>query len=374
MGVELVRRLFHYDTGVRTRSASAATGYLAGLTSVVAMTLLSLPGAAICEPVAFAIILPLIVSLVTARFGVGPAVVTTIGGAAAFDYVFVPPALAFGVPNAKDGDGLTLVVMLAVAALASVLAEHSRRHAEGVRRRAEVERLRSVLLTTLSHDLRSPLATLIAAAAALSGQGLEPGQRSMFVRTIADEAGRLNRLVATLLDLTRLDSTTLRARRIPEAIEEVIGSALCRLERSLEGRTVRTHVPEEIPLAAFEPLLVEQVLINLVENVLHHADATSPIEIAARQEGQDILVEVADRGPGVPVGDEERVFEKFYRVVRATAADGATHRRGLGLTICRAILTAHGGRIWLENRPGGGAVVRFTLPALPASDSGTGDA
>jgi K+-sensing histidine kinase KdpD len=341
-----------------------AIGYLAGLVSVVVVTLVSSAGAAIFGAAAFAMLFPLTVSLVTVLFGVGPAVVTAIAGAAAFDYVFVPPAAAFAVPNLKDG--LMLVVMLAVATLASVLAEHSRRHGEAVRRQAEVERLRNALLATLSHDLRSPLASLIAAGAALSNDRLAPDQRSLFVQIVADEAGRLNRLVATVLDLTRLESTALRAKRTPEAIEEVIGSALCRLERSLEGRTVRAHVPEGVPLSAFDPVLVEQVLINLVENVLHHAGPASPIEIAARQEGSDILVEVADRGPGVPAGVEERVFEKCYRVGAETAAS-ATHRRGLGLTICRAILTAHGGRIWLENRPGGGAVVRFTLPILRAS-------
>jgi two-component system sensor histidine kinase KdpD len=364
MGLQRIRSLFGDRGRARTPLATVVTGYLAALTSVAIMTLVSMAGAAIFEAAVFAMVFPLTVSLVTARFGVGPAVVTAIGGAAAFDYVFVSPALAFAVPNLKDG--LTLVVMLVVAALASVLAEQSRRRAEGVRRQAEVERLRNALLASLSHDLRSPIAALIAAGAALSGDCLEPRERTMFLQIISDEAGRLGRLVATLLDLTRLESRALRAKRTPEAIEEVIGSALCRLARPLEGHTVVTHVPEAIPLSILDPVLIEQVIINLVENVLHHA--ASPIEIAARQEGRNILVEVADRGPGVRPGDEDRVFQKFYRGRAEDAASaGESERRGLGLTICRAIVTAHGGRIWLENRAGGGTVVRFTLPALPAS-------
>jgi two-component system sensor histidine kinase KdpD len=121
-------------------------------------------------------------------------------------------------------------------------------------------------------------------------------------------------------------------------------------------------VPEAIPLVPFDPVLIEQVIINLVENIVHHAGVASPVEIAARLGDEEIVVEVADSGPGVAFGDEERVFEKLYRA--RTSQDGGV---GLGLTICQAIVTAHDGRIWLENRPDGGAVVRFTLPAGPAS-------
>jgi two-component system, OmpR family, sensor histidine kinase KdpD len=138
----------------------------------------------------------------------------------------------------------------------------------------------------------------------------------------------------------------------------VIGSALYRLEKELGSRSVRTHVPEEVPLTTFDPILIEQVMINLVENAIRHTPANSPIYISAWVHEDDIIVEVADRGPGVPIGDEERVFEKFYRVGGLRQGDGGM---GLGLTLCRAIVAAHDGRIWLDNRPGG-AVVRFTLP------------
>jgi two-component system sensor histidine kinase KdpD len=149
-----------------------------------------------------------------------------------------------------------------------------------------------------------------------------------------------------------------------QAIDEVIGSALCRLERQLEGNTVRTHVDDGVPLAFFDPILLEQVVINLVENSLRYAGPNSPIEIAVRSREETILVEVADRGPGVPRGDEERVFEKLYRAPDAVQGDGGI---GLGLTICRAIITAHDGKIWLTNRPGGGTLVSFTLPVSSAA-------
>ncbi len=129
----------------------------------------------------------------------------------------------------------------------------------------------------------------------------------------------------------------------------MIGSALWRLERLLAGQTVHTRMAEGVPLAFFDPVLIEQVIINLVENAVRYAGPASPIEISVRPQGESLLVEVADRGPGVAPGDEERVFEKFYRAPGATQADGGM---GVGLTICRAIVLAHDGAIWLGNRPG----------------------
>jgi two-component system, OmpR family, sensor histidine kinase KdpD len=266
------------------------------------------------------------------------------------------------VPDAKDG--LTLVVMIAVAAVATALAEQLRRQVQSARRQAEIEGLRNALLSALSHDLRTPLTALVGASTALHEGHLDPHDRREFSRMVAEEAIRLNRLVANLLDLTRLESGCVSAKPTPQAIEEVIGSALCRLERQLVGRLVRTDVPEHIPLAPFDPVLVEQVLINLLENVIRHTPDGSPIELSVGCDFRQILVEVADRGPGVPEGDEERVFEKLYRAT--SKGDGGV---GLGLTICRAIMSAHSGRIWLENRPGGGAAVRLTLPVRREASS-----
>jgi two-component system sensor histidine kinase KdpD len=308
------------------------------------------------QTAAFLAAFPLGVLAMTARYGLAPAIASACGGVLAYDFLFVPPTLSLAVREARDA--LTLAAVLAVATVASLVVDTLRRRANHAQRQVGVERLRNGVLSALSHDLRTPLTAIVGASAALREDGLGSRERSEFSRMVADEAERLDRLVRRLLELARLEARPAAGVRPAQAIDEVIGAALHHLAGRLEGRSVRTDVPEDVPLAEFDPVLIEQVVVNLVENALRHA-GQSPIEIAARAHRGAVLVEVADRGPGVQRGDEERVFEKLYRGSPAPGAGGGC---GLGLTICRAIVTAHDGRIWLENRPGGGAVVRFTLP------------
>jgi two-component system sensor histidine kinase KdpD len=158
----------------------------------------------------------------------------------------------------------------------------------------------------------------------------------------------------------RLDAGGVQVNKQWQVLEEVVGSALRRTAGQLAGRPVELSLPADLPLVALDELLIEQVLINLLENAAKYTPADSPIEVSARVEKNHVLVEVADCGPGLPAGDEDRVFEKFYR-----GPAEVTHGRrgsGLGLAICRAIISAHGGRIKAQNRPGGGACFYFTLP------------
>ncbi len=310
----------------------------------------------------FAMTFPVGMLFVTMRFGVGPAVFMAALGVFVFDFIFVPPPLEFTVPSLRDG--VELGVMLAVAAIASVLAERLRQQVEWGKRQTDVERLRNALLSGLSHDLRTPLAALVGAGTALCEDDLDLAERREFSRMVAEEATRLSRLVGHLLELTRLESGRLNTKPSPQAIDETIGAALCHLERQLGDRVVHTHAPEEVPLTAFDPVLIEQVVVNLVENVIRHTPDGSPVEISVRADAGQVNVDVADQGPGVPAGDEERVFERHYRGPSHGRSDGGM---GLGLPLCRAILAAHGGRIWLTNRPEGGAVVRFVLPIVSAA-------
>ena len=228
--------------------------------------------------------------------------------------------------------------------------------AQKARLQIETEQLRNSLLSSVSHDLRTPLAVITGSAATLADTELDEPTRAELLATIQEEGHRLNRLVRNLLDMTRLQAGALVVKKEWQAVEEVIGSALTRLEDRLGARPVDTQVPHDLPMAPFDSILLEQVLVNLLENAIKYTPEGSPLEIAARSVPDAIEIAVSDRGPGVAPEDVERVFEKFYR---AGEGRGGV---GLGLTICRGIVTAHGGRLWVENRPGGGASFRFTIP------------
>ena len=225
------------------------------------------------------------------------------------------------------------------------------------------EQLRTSLLSSLSHDLRTPLANIEGAASSLLEDGavLVPEVRHELAEGILGESRRMHRLVVNLLDMVRVESGTLAVSCSWQPLEEALGVALIRMEERLAGREVSTNLPEDLPLVPIDELLVEQVFINLLENALRHTPPGTPIGVSAWRDGDGIVVEVADRGPGIPEGQEELVFGKFHRA-EAPGRPSPTEGAGLGLTICRGIVSAHGGRIWVEARPGGGAAFRFTLP------------
>jgi two-component system, OmpR family, sensor histidine kinase KdpD len=231
---------------------------------------------------------------------------------------------------------------------------------------AEAERLRTALLSSLSHDMRTPLGAITGAASSLledRGALAEPQRRDL-LKAILDESQRMNRLIANLLDMIRVETGALEVQRDWQPLEEIVGVALIRLEERLKDHPVEVQLPPDLPLLEVDGLLIEQVFVNLLENAAKYTPAGTPIAISAAPRDGTVEVRVADRGPGLPSGEESKVFDKFYRASVA-AAGTAPGGVGLGLTICRGIVTAHGGRIWAENRQGGGAVFSFTLP-LPS--------
>ena len=246
--------------------------------------------------------------------------------------------------------------------------------AEAAELRARTEAMRSSLLSAVSHDLRTPLAAITGAASALTGgaPGLDAAHRDELAETIFEESARLERLVGNLLDMTRLASGALTVRREWIPVEELVGGVLTRLEAALAEREVVTTVAPGLPLLSVDPVLFEQVLVNLVDNAIKHTPASSPIEIGAHVLPRGVAIEVADRGPGVPVGSEERIFEKFHR-----GSTAHSQGVGLGLAICRGIVEAHGGTIQATMRDGGGAVFTIALPAgddLPAAEPASEEA
>jgi len=225
---------------------------------------------------------------------------------------------------------------------------------------AESNRLRAALFSSVTHDLRTPLASIKASASGLLDPSVAytPGQRDEVLRTIVEESDRLNRLVANLMDLARMRAGVLDPAREPVWIGDLLNAVLARMRRRLEGFTVRVNVRPDVPPVSADPMQVDQVLTNVLENAARFSPPHGEIAItAARWQGM-VQLRVADRGPGIPSEDRERVFEEFYRR-DAGAGRGGT---GLGLAIARAIVSAHGGRIWVEGTAGPGTVVVVELP------------
>lgn len=252
----------------------------------------------------------------------------------------------------------------AVAVERAQLAEAARR-AELL---MEAEKLHDALLHSISHSLRTPLASIIGSLSSLLDPGqarLDPATRTDLVETAREEAERLNGLVGNLLDMTRLEAGHLKLLIDWYDMEDVIGAALGQAERSLRGRPVTVDLPDDLPLVALDQVLVVQVLENLLSNAAKYSPPGPPIKIRVRRAVGMVQVSVADRGVGIPAAELERVFEKFYRVERP----GSPFGTGLGLSICKGIIEAHHGRIWAEARIGGGTVITFALPLAEGRDA-----
>jgi len=226
----------------------------------------------------------------------------------------------------------------------------------------ESEQLRNSLLSSVSHDLRTPLAAIAGLSAGLldDSQPVSAGERRASLQSILDEASRLTRLVENLLDMTRLSAGRVRLDRQWHILEELIGSVRGRLAKELSQHAVRVDLPDDLPLVNLDGVLFEQVFYNLLENAARYTPPGSQITIGARTRPNQTEITVADSGPGLPRGAESQVFEKFFRAT-SSLPDG---RRGvgLGLAICQAIVQAHGGQISAHNRPDGGAEFQIVLP------------
>jgi two-component system sensor histidine kinase KdpD len=252
----------------------------------------------------------------------------------------------------------------ALAGLAAVAIERTRLVREMMRARllTETERLRDALLSTISHDLRTPLASIIGAVSSLLTYGAtyDESARQELLLTIQEEAERLNRFVGNLLDMMRLESGAIELKRDWVEIGDVIGTALSRLARSLGQHQVVVEVEPDIPMLRLDFVLIEHVLVNLLENAAKYSPPQTTIRVRAWREGPSILVEVADEGIGIALGERERIFDKFYRVQRGDRQGPGT---GLGLSICKGIVEAHGGHIAATSPVHGqGAVFTVTFP------------
>ena len=223
----------------------------------------------------------------------------------------------------------------------------------------ESDRLKTAILSSVSHEFRTPLSTIKAAASSLRGREVswDSPARAELVAAIDDEADHLNMLVGNLLDMSRIESGALKPKREWNILAEIVGSVLARMKHLAEEHWIEVDIPESLPLVPVDFVQMEQVFTNLLSNSLKYAPASTLVHIRARAEETSVHVQVSNQGPQVPTEHLERIFDKFYRI---TAADRVTGT-GLGLSICKGIIEAHGGRIWAENVPDGLAF-NFTVP------------
>jgi two-component system, OmpR family, sensor histidine kinase KdpD len=252
---------------------------------------------------------------------------------------------------------------------ATSIIERARLHRESLQIELlqRTDALRAALLSSVSHDLRTPLSSIKAAATSLLQEDVqwdEEAQRG-FALTIEKEADRLNRLVGNLLDMSRIEGGALKPEKEWYPVDELIHDVLGHMQPLLQGRTVITNLPDDLSPVELDYLQMDQVLTNLIENAVRYTPPSSPIEISSQVKNGYMLISVADRGPGIPPADIERIFDKFYRVL-STQNKAVRSGSGLGLAVCKGLVEAHGGRIWAENREDGGTIFYFTLPITKA--------
>lgn len=342
-------------------------GYAWAITAAVACTLIGLVMQPRFDLVNIAMVYLLAVVIIALRFERGPAVAVSFLCVAALDFMFVPPRGRFTVDDIQYL--LTFAIMLAVALVISRLVNDVHRQAAeqaSLEVAAETERIRSALLASVSHDLRTPLAVMAGASSSLaeSGERLTSDERRALATSVFDQAREMSEHVAKILQMTRLETGAMRLDRDWAALGEIIGSVLRRLAGRMAAHRVIVEADDDLPLVRVDPTLIEQALGNLLENCARHTPAGTVVRIRAQRREGEVVVTVEDYGGGLSDAELERVFAKFSR----GAVEGGGTDIGLGLAICRAIVRLHGGRAWAERVSGGGTAFKFTVPLETAPD------
>ena len=240
---------------------------------------------------------------------------------------------------------------------------------EETRLLSETEKLRSALLSSISHDLRTPLVSIIGSATTMQelDQNLSVQSKSDLLGNILDEAERLNRFVQNLLDMTRLGHGNLQIKQETTDFRDMVGRAAKRMEKALQGHEIKLDADPDWTNLMVDPVLMEQVFVNILDNASKYAPADTPITITFERKDQEIVIKFTDEGPGIPAKDREHVFDMFYRV---RSKDSKIAGTGLGLAICRGLVEVHGGRIYVDSGPGGkGASIVIIFPLSMAGIS-----
>lgn len=255
---------------------------------------------------------------------------------------------------------------------ATLLIERSRLQRENLHLEVlqQTDTLRAALLSSVSHDLRTPLTVIKASASTLLEQDIhwEEAAQHSIARSIEREADRLNRLVGNLLDMSRIEEGALKPEKEWYQVRALIQDVLDRLSSLFEGRSVQLHGARDLPPVELDYLHLDQVLTNLLENAVRYTPPGTPIDIVVQPQEHEMLISVADRGPGIPQAEQKLIFDKFYRVLhhkQPGTSDISTPGSGLGLAVCKGLIEAHEGRIWVESHPQEGAQFFIALPLRP---------
>lgn len=284
---------------------------------------------------------------------------------AAVNYAFTFPyfSLNFTIP----GNFFSAVVMILLSVLTSALTTQIK-HQEAIKAESQRERLRANLLRAVSHDLRTPLTTIYGSSTVLlENSELTDVQRQQILRGIREDAQWLNRIVENLLSITRFTDGGVKLIMTPTVLDEVIDSVILKFRKRYAHQPVTLRLPDQIMVVPMDPILIEQVLLNLLENAVQHAEGMTELSLTVTGEASRAVIEIADNGQGIDPARLERIFAGAPQEDQRPA-DGLKRNAGIGLSVCAAIIKAHGGEITAENRPQGGAVFRFYLNTEETDD------
>jgi K+-sensing histidine kinase KdpD len=293
-----------------------------------------------------------------------------------FNWFFVNPRFTLTVELSEDA--LLLLTMLAVSTVISYLMKLTRSAADSEAKHelqsriatenAKIQQVRNMLLTSISHDYRTPLTTLMSAASTIAEQAgrVSPDKISQLATLILEEASQLHRMTTNTLQLARLDNSKIIIPFSWESAEEMIGTVAIRARRNYPGRIIHTQLPDRIPLLYVDPILINQLLDNLVDNAVKNSPDSEPVLISIQTEIEHLTIAIQDHGIGIPDEFKTKVFEIFERVETMHSALDSSARRGIGigLAVCRAIAQVHSATLEVKDTLGGGTTVILRFPLI----------
>lgn len=297
-----------------------------------------------------------LISLLTEGYVYG--VVSAVAGTLAVNYAFTYPYFTLNFTVRRNL--ISAVIMVTIAVLTGMLTTRVKQH-KAAKAESEKERMRANLLRAVSHDLRTPLTTIYSASSTLldKREQLTDQQRDLMLKSIQEDSEWM-RMVENLLSITRIGSERIEIAKTPVILDELIDSAMTKFHSRYPGQEVALELPEDMVAIPVDAILIEQVLINLLENAVLHAEGMTTLSLRVFTLGRQAIFEVADNGCGIREDRLSHIFSGSYEALESTP-DGRKRNAGIGLSVCATIIKAHGGEITAENRRGGGALFRFTL-------------